>query len=111
MTSNPAHDLEAAPEVAEDEDLAGAFAPAEEPDDEVVVLVDEAQAQGLYCNLALVASTETELGIDFAFAQHRQATAKLHARILLSPRLARRLVRSLEGHLAEYERRHGAIGD
>lgn len=108
MASNPEND----PEAAEDEDLAGAFAPAEQaPGDEVLVLVDEAQAHGLYCNLALVAATETELSIDFAFAHPRQATAKLHARVLLAPKLAKRLARSLDSQIAEHERRYGAIGD
>jgi hypothetical protein len=123
MARKPENDPEAADAA---EDLAAAFAPAEEAaeadgedeegdgeraSDEVVVMVDESQAHGVYCNLALVSSTETEVGIDFAFAHHQQPTAKLHARVLLSLKLARRLARSIESNLAEYERRHGAIGD
>lgn len=90
------------------EDLADGFAPEETT--EVLVQVDEALAGGTYCNLAFVAATETELSLDFAFRHHGEPTARLQARVLLSPKVAKRLARELAAHVAEYERRHGAVG-
>ncbi|MEK6606366.1 MAG: DUF3467 domain-containing protein [Myxococcota bacterium] len=82
---------------------------AKRPGQRVNIQVDEATAQGLYSNLALINHSENEFVIDFAFAPPGSPAAKVRARMILTPRHAKRLLHALGQNVARYEQRFGAI--
>jgi hypothetical protein len=78
---------------------------------QIQIDLDEATAQGIYCNLVLINHTDAEFILDFAFLQPSAPQARVRARILSSPRHTRRLLRALETNLQRYEERFGKIED
>lgn len=48
--------------------------------------INEATAQGLYANLAIVSNMDSEFILDFAFVQPGQNPVKVHSRIIMSPK-------------------------
>lgn len=73
------------------------------------IQVDEALAQGAYVNFTLVNHTETEFVFDFVYIQPMDPRAKVRARIISSPKHAKRLAAVLADNIAKYEQRFGAI--
>ncbi len=73
--------------------------------------LDEATAQGAYCNLVLINHSDAEFVLDFAFLQPASPRARVRARILSSPRHTKRLLRALEANIARYEERFGKIDE
>jgi hypothetical protein len=76
---------------------------------QIQVELDDATAQGIYTNLALVAHTETEFLFDFLFVQPQQPKAKVRARIISSPSHTKRFFLALRENLTRYEVRFGEI--
>jgi hypothetical protein len=76
---------------------------------QIQIDLDEATAQGMYCNLVLINHTDAEFILDFAFLQPSAPQARVRARILSSPRHTKRLLRALETNLQRYEERFGKI--
>jgi hypothetical protein len=76
---------------------------------QIQVDLDEATAQGAYCNLVLINHTDAEFILDFAFIQPAAPRARVRARILSSPRHAKRLLRALEVNIQRYEALFGKI--
>ncbi len=83
--------------------------PAEAPP--IQIDLDETTAQGAYCNLALINHSDAEFVIDFAFLQPAAPRARVRARIIVSPRHAKRLLRALEANVARFEQLFGRIDD
>lgn len=79
------------------------------PAHQIQVELDDATAQGIYTNLALVAHTETEFLFDFLFVQPQQPKAKVRARIISSPTHTKRFFLALRENLTRYEVRFGEI--
>jgi hypothetical protein len=75
----------------------------------IKIEADEALAQGVYSNLAMVHQTDSEMVLDFLFLQPTQPKATLRARIVTSPRHVKRLIAVLQDQLARYERLHGEV--
>src|SRR5512140_560886 len=73
------------------------------------VQLDDDIAQGMYVNMAMVNHTETELTFDFIFLQPQQPKAKVRARIITSPKHAKRFLAALQENLGKYEERFGTI--
>ena len=71
--------------------------------------VDEAVAQGMYINLALVHHDETEFTIDVLYMPPHQRRAKVRARIISSPKHTKRLLVALQEQVRRYEERFGVI--
>jgi hypothetical protein len=71
--------------------------------------IDEAEAQGIYANLALIAHSNSEVIIDFARALPGVTKAKVHARIILTPANAKALHRALGDNLSKFEAQYGTI--
>ena|SRR5256885_14093537 len=87
-------------------------APNPTPDaQQIQIDLDEATAQGAYCNLVLINHTDSEFILDFAFLQPAAPRARVRARIVSSPRHTRRLLRALETNLQRYEERFGKIDE
>lgn len=71
--------------------------------------IDDQVAQGQYANMTLVNHTETEFILDFVFVQPMDPRAKVRARIVSSPKHAKRFLSALADNVARYEARFGAI--
>jgi transposase len=76
---------------------------------QIQIDIDDATAQGAYCNLVLLNHNDNEFVLDFAYVQPTTARARVRARILSSPRHAKRLLRALELNVRRYEERFGRI--
>ena len=79
------------------------------PETQIQIDLDEATAQGAYCNLVLINHTDAEFVLDFAFMQPSAPRARVRARILSSPRHTKRLLRALETNVQRYEALFGKI--
>jgi hypothetical protein len=71
--------------------------------------IDDTTAQGIYSNLVLINHNDNEFVLDFAYIQPTTPRARVRARIIASPRHAKRLLRALEHNLRKYEERFGRI--
>jgi hypothetical protein len=71
--------------------------------------LDADVAQGKYANLVLVNHSENEFVLDTAFVQPQQPKAKVHSRVILSPRNAKRFAQVLQHSIQQYESKFGAI--
>lgn len=78
---------------------------------QIQIDIDDATAQGAYSNLVLLNHNENEFVFDFAYVQPTTARARVRARILSSPRHAKRLLRALEQNVRRYEERFGRIDE
>lgn len=79
------------------------------PVPQLQIALDEDIAQGTYCNLALISSSESEFTFDFIYVQPQQPKAKVRARIITSAQHAKRLAQVLAENIARYEAKHGEI--
>lgn len=71
--------------------------------------IDEEAAQGIYSNLQIVGSNETEFVLDFAYVQPQRPVGKIRSRVILSPKHAKALILTLQERLRDYEERFGPI--
>jgi hypothetical protein len=73
--------------------------------------LDEATAQGAYCNLVFLNHTDAEFTFDFVYVQPGAPRARVRSRIISSPRHAKRLLRALEANISRYEQAFGQIDE
>ncbi|MCL2326798.1 MAG: DUF3467 domain-containing protein [Proteobacteria bacterium] len=71
--------------------------------------INEQIAQGIYANLAIVSNMDSEFILDFAFVQPGQNPVKVHSRIIMSPKQAKRLAVTLSNGIVQYEEKQGTI--
>jgi len=83
--------------------------PDGEKKNQLQIEIDEATAQGMYSNLALITHSEQEFVIDFLFLSPQQPRAKVRSRIITSPTHAKRFLQALAENVQRYEGRHGVI--
>jgi len=76
---------------------------------QIQVEVDEATAQGMYVNMAIVSHTDTEFVLDFVFIQPQAPKAKVRSRIVTSPAHAKRFLAALQENIQRYEGKCGPI--
>ena len=76
---------------------------------QIQIDIDDATAQGAYSNLVLLNHSDNEFILDFAYVQPSTPRARVRARIISSPRHAKRLLRALEVNIRRYEERFGRI--
>lgn len=76
---------------------------------EIQIEIDDASAQGIYANLAMIGHSENEFIIDFIFLQPQAPKAKVRSRIITSPGHAKRLLAALQDNVSKYEARFGEI--
>jgi hypothetical protein len=82
---------------------------AEQEKKQLAIEIDEATAQGMYSNLAFIVHSEQEFVLDFMFLSPQQPKAKVRARIITSPKHAKRFMAALADNIQKYEQRHGQI--
>ena len=75
----------------------------------IQIQLDEAIAQGIYINLALINHTETEFILDFIYVQPQSPQGKVRSRVLTSPIHMKRLLGALSENMKKYEERFGEI--
>ena len=85
--------------------------PAGEAAPQLQIDLDEVTAQGAYSNLVLINHNDNEFVLDFAYIQPTTPRARVRARIIASPRHAKRLLRALEYNVRKYEERFGKIDE
>jgi len=78
-------------------------------DVQLQIELDEATAQGVYCNLAMVNHTPTEFTLDFIYVQPQQPKAKVRSRVITSPQHMKRLLLALQDNVTRYEGMFGVI--
>jgi len=76
---------------------------------QIQIDIDETTAQGAYSNLVLLNHNDNEFVLDFAYVQPTTPRARVRARIISSPRHAKRLLRALELNIRRFEERFGRI--
>ena len=76
---------------------------------QLAIEIDEITAQGMYSNLAYIVHSEQEFVLDFMFLSPQQPKAKVRARIITSPKHAKRFLSALAENIQKYEGRYGPI--
>lgn len=76
---------------------------------QVQIELDPTTALGAYVNMAMVNHNETEFTLDFIYVQPQQPKGKVRARLITSPKHAKRLLLALQDSLKGFERKFGAI--
>ena len=75
----------------------------------VSIDLDPEIANGRYVNMAMVNHTETEVTIDFIYVQPQEPKGNVRARIITSPKHAKRLLTALAENLRQYEQKFGPV--
>ena len=83
--------------------------PAQGP--QLQIELDEATAQGAYCNLVFLNHSDSEFTLDFVYVQPGGPRARVRSRIIISPRHAKRFLRAIESNIAHYEQVFGKIDE
>ena len=71
--------------------------------------IGEAEAQGIYANVAVISHSPAEIVLDFARILPGIPKAKVHARVVMTPFHAKALHRALGENLEKFEKAHGKI--
>lgn len=69
----------------------------------------EAEAEGIYSNMAMIVHSPQEFIIDFARITPGVRKTKVYARIIMTPAHAKMLQNALEENIKKFEAVHGAI--
>lgn len=80
------------------------------------IQMDDQVACGQYINMAVVNHNDSEFVIDCIYVQPQAPKARVQARLITSPRHAKRLLAALQNNVDTYEKKFGqinmmAIGD
>ncbi|SCY82195.1 DUF3467 domain-containing protein [Flavobacterium caeni] len=78
---------------------------------QINIELDEATAEGIYSNLAIINHSASEFVMDFVCIMPGTPKAKVKSRIVLTPQHAKRLVKALADNVNRYEAAHGEIRD
>ena len=81
------------------------------PQGQINIELDEATAEGIYSNLAIINHSPSEFVMDFICIMPGTPKAKVKSRIVLTPQHAKRLVKALADNVNRYEAAHGEIRD
>jgi len=73
--------------------------------------LDEAMADGIYSNLAIINHSVSEFVVDFINVMPGTPKAKVKSRIILTPQHAKRLAMALAENIQKFEDAHGEIKD
>lgn len=76
---------------------------------QINIELDEATAEGIYSNLAIINHSPSEFVLDFVCIMPGTPKAKVKSRIVLTPQHAKRLLKAMGENIARYEQAHGEI--
>jgi|TARA_B110000967_G_C18881037_1_gene561073 hypothetical protein len=80
-------------------------------DGKLNIELDEATAEGIYSNLAIINHSVSEFIVDFIKIMPGTPKAKVKSRIILTPQHAKRLTKALADNVKRFENAHGKIKD
>ena len=76
---------------------------------QIQVDIDAGAADGIYSNVAFLHQSAAEFILDFGRIMPGAPRAKVHSRIILTPRAAKAVLRLLEDNVKRFEKQHGEI--
>ena len=76
---------------------------------QINIELDEATADGIYSNLAIINHSNTEFVLDFVNIMPGVPKAKVKSRIILTPQHAKRLVKAIAENIQRFESVNGKI--
>ncbi len=83
--------------------------PGSAPQVQIQLQIDDAIAQGMYVNMAMLNHNETEFVIDFIYVQPQAPKAVVRSRVITSPKHMKRFLHALQDNVAKYEAQFGKI--
>src|SRR5690606_22657061 len=78
---------------------------------QINIELDEATAEGIYSNLAIINHSPSEFVLDFVCIMPGTPKAKVKSRIILTPQHAKRLLKAMGENIHRYEMANGEIKD
>jgi hypothetical protein len=78
---------------------------------QINIELDEAVAQGIYSNLAIINHSQSEFVVDFVTIMPGVPKSKVKSRIILTPQHAKRFLKALKDNVNRFENAHGVIKD
>ena len=78
---------------------------------QINIELDEAVAQGIYSNLAIINHSVSEFVLDFISVMPGVPKSKVKSRIVLTPQHAKRLAKAISDNVHRFEKAHGEIKD
>ncbi len=78
---------------------------------QINIELDEATAEGIYSNLAIINHSASEFVLDFVCIMPGAPKAKVKSRIVLTPQHAKRLIKALTENVHRFEQTNGEIKD
>lgn|SRR5690554_3432856 len=78
---------------------------------QINIELDEAVAQGIYSNLAIINHSVSEFVVDFVTIMPGIPKSKVKSRIILTPQHAKRFLKALGDNVKRFENTHGEIKD
>jgi hypothetical protein len=76
---------------------------------QINIELDDATAEGIYSNLAIINHSPSEFVVDFVNIMPGRPKAKVKSRIILTPQHAKRLMKALGENINRFEKAHGQI--
>jgi len=76
---------------------------------QINIQLDQETAQGIYSNIAVINHSPSEFILDFTRLLPGMQSAKVHARIIMTPQHAKMLANALEQNITKYEAANGTI--
>lgn len=80
-----------------------------EQTNDVSMVIEPEQAQGVYSNMAVISHSPSEFVLDFASMLPGMPKPKVVSRVVLSPEHAKRLLLALQDNIVKYESENGRI--
>lgn len=87
------------------------MADIKQPQGQINIELDEATAEGIYSNLAIINHSASEFVMDFVCIMPGTPKAKVKSRIVLTPQHAKRLLKAMGENIHRFEQAHGEIKD
>ncbi len=87
------------------------MAESKNQENQLNIELDEAMADGIYANLAIINHSVSEFVVDFINVMPGTPKAKVKSRIILTPQHAKRLAKALAENIQKFENAHGDIKD
>ncbi len=78
---------------------------------QINIELDEAVAQGIYSNLAIINHSVSEFVVDFVTIMPGIPKSKVKSRIILTPQHAKRFLKALNDNIKRFEKANGEIKD
>lgn len=78
---------------------------------QINIELDDAIADGIYSNLAIINHSVSEFVVDFVNIMPGRPKSKVKSRIILTPQHAKRLLKALGDNVSRFEAAHGEIKD